>query len=238
MLRKRLHIWEGLRHLVLNTTITVFFRGASRSSTPRRDPRNLDRADISISAPLFARNSRWGTYMYVRTYAYVRGSITVHTSIYVPYVCSYVVLTWSRPTISSKILAVSDVRWSRLISISKGDSRSRLDLVSISPRGTRGDRDAPLLSSQITSYMTLFARIALFAQIALFLQEKKVLFVRNKKPFVVRANDCTFPQPHPAIYMLIRGNQNEKWHQRSFTNELHKAHQSHIHHHSYHQTSS
>jgi hypothetical protein len=127
-------------------------RGASRSNTPRQDPRNLDPADISISAPLFARNSRWGTYMYVRTYAYVGGSITVHTSIYVPYVCSYDVLTWSRPTISSKILVLdprSRVKsrlsrmWDDLVS-----SRSRrmiLDLVSISPRGERRDRDAPLL---------------------------------------------------------------------------------------------
>ncbi len=34
----------------------------------------------------------------------------------------------------------------------------------------------------------IFARIALFAPIALFLQEKRYL-VRNKKPFVVHAND-------------------------------------------------
>jgi len=91
-------------------------------------------------------------YVHVRTYAYVRGSITVHTSMYVPYVCSYVVLTWSRPTISSKILDLdprSRVKsrlsrmWDDLVS-----SRSRrviLDLVSISPRGTRRDRDAPLV---------------------------------------------------------------------------------------------
>ena len=134
-----------LQNHSLITNLCVIIRGASRSSTPRRDPRNLDRADISISAPLFARNLRWGTYMYVR------GSITVHTSIYVPYVCSYVVLTWSRPTISSKILDLdprSRVKsrlsrmWDDLVS-----SRSRrviLDLVSILPRGTRRDRDAPL----------------------------------------------------------------------------------------------
>jgi hypothetical protein len=65
-------------------------RGASRSSTPRRDPRNLDSSSHLDLDTLVREKFEMG-YVHVRTY--VRGSITVHTSIYVPYVCSYVVLT-------------------------------------------------------------------------------------------------------------------------------------------------
>ena len=65
-------------------------RGASRSSTLRRDLRNLD-SSSHLDLGTLVREKFEMEYVQVRTY--VRGSITVHTSIYLPYVCSYVVLT-------------------------------------------------------------------------------------------------------------------------------------------------